>query len=368
MSTDKNTNQNTKPDANEKTVKNSSTGKAKITGRVISMLVLIFVLIGLYWVVKSYFDIGNKKYTNAAQIETYVNPINTRVSAYIKEIRYQEHQYVKKGDTLLILDDREILTQFGQAEAVYMAALASKVSSESSVKTVANNIATADANIAAAQAKLWNIEQNYRRYENLLKEEAVTQQQFDQIKTEYDAQKAQYNSLVNSKKTTSLSVDEAQSRIEMNEAEIMRAKSALEMAKLNLSYTVITAPHDGIMGRRSINIGQLLNPGQQVGTIVDTENIWVTANYREKQMQHVQVDGLAKIKVDALGGKEFEGKITAISGATGARYAAIPVDNSTGNFVKVQQRIPIRIEFTENNEREAIELLRTGMNVEVTLK
>src|SRR5690625_50729 len=116
MSTDKNTNQNTKPDANEKTVKNSSTGKAKITGRVISMLVLIFVLIGLYWVVKSYFDIGNKKYTNAAQIETYVNPINTRVSAYIKEIRYQEHQYVKKGDTLLILDDREILTQVGQAE------------------------------------------------------------------------------------------------------------------------------------------------------------------------------------------------------------------------------------------------------------
>src|SRR5699024_8306337 len=143
MSTDKNTNQDNNqditPDSNNKTAKKSSTGKAKITGRVISMLVLIFVLIGLYWVVKSYFDIGNKKYTNAAQIETYVNPINTRVSAYIKEIRYQEHQHVKKGDTLLILDDREILTQLGQAEAAYMAALASKISSESSVKTVANN-------------------------------------------------------------------------------------------------------------------------------------------------------------------------------------------------------------------------------------
>ena len=154
----------------------------------------------------------------------------------------------------------------------------------------------------------------------------------------------------------------------MNEAEIKRAENALEMAKLNLSYTVIMAPHDGIMGRRSVNVGQLLNPSQQVATIVDVNNVWITANYRENQMKNVEIDGLAKITVDALGGKEFEGKISAISGATGARYAAIPVDNSTGNFVKVQQRIPIRIEFTANNNAEELKQLRAGMNVQVTLK
>ena len=353
-------------------------GKAKI----INMVILVFVLVGLYWVVKSYFNIGNERYTNAAQVESFINPINTRVSAYIKEIRFVEHQYVKKGDTLLILDDREIQTQLGQAEAAYMAALASKNATSTFVRTASNNVNTLAANVEAAKAnleatksQLWNAEQNFNRYQNLLKDEAVTRQQFDQVKTEYDARKAQleaqvsqYQSVINSKTTSELSVSEVESKLGMNEAEIKRAENALEMAKLNLSYTVITAPHDGIMGRRTINIGQLLSPSQQVATIVDIDNIWITANYREKQMDKVSIDGLASVKVDALGGKEFEGKVTAVSGATGARYAAVPVDNSTGNFVKVQQRIPVRIEFTENNKPEDLKLLRAGMNVEVTLK
>jgi len=366
-----------KPIAKEKSKKKSNK-RAKI----INYLVLILVLGGLFWVVKAYFNIGNDRYTNAAQVESFINPINTRVSAYIKEIRFIEHQYVKKGDTLMILDDREIQTQLGQAEAAYMSALASKNAVLNSVKTATNNVNTATSNaqsakasIEATKARLWNTEQNYKRYENLLKDEAVTRQQFDQIKSDYEAQKAQleaqisqYQAAVNAKTTSELSVNEVQSRLAMNDAEIKRTENALEMAKLNLSYTVITAPHDGIMGRRTVNIGQLLNPSQQVATIVDINNLWITANYRENQMKNVTIGGLAKIKVDALGGKEFEGKITAISGATGARYSAVPVDNSTGNFVKVQQRIPVRIEFTENNKPEDLKLLRAGMNVEVTLK
>ncbi|HLV46463.1 MAG TPA: HlyD family secretion protein [Flavobacterium sp.] len=366
-----------KPIAKEKSKKKSNK-RAKI----INYLVLILVLGGLFWVVKAYFNIGNDRYTNAAQVESFINPINTRVSAYIKEIRFIEHQYVKKGDTLIILDDREIQTQLGQAEAAYMSALASKNAVLNSVKTATNNVNTATSNaqsakasIEATKARLWNTEQNYKRYENLLKDEAVTRQQFDQIKSDYEAQKAQleaqisqYQAAVNAKTTSELSVNEVQSRLAMNDAEIKRTENALEMAKLNLSYTVITAPHDGIMGRRTVNIGQLLNPSQQVATIVDINNLWITANYRENQMKNVTIGGLAKIKVDALGGKEFEGKITAISGATGARYSAVPVDNSTGNFVKVQQRIPVRIEFTENNKPEDLKLLRAGMNVEVTLK
>lgn len=222
---------------------------------------------------------------------------------------------------------------------------------------------------------MWNAQQNFNRYQNLLKDEAVTGQQFDQIKTDFEAQKAklemqiaQYQSIINTKATTQLSVNEAQSKLGLNEADIKRTKSALEMAKLNQSYTVITTPHDGIMGRRTVNIGQLLNASQQVATIVDTKNVWITANYRENQMGTVVIGGLATISVDALGGKVYEGKVTAISGATGARYAAVPVDNSTRNFVKVQQRIPLRIEFTKNNNAEHLKMLRAGMNVEVTLK
>ncbi|MFL9833673.1 HlyD family secretion protein [Chryseobacterium terrae] len=356
--------------------------KSKTRTKIINIAVLIAVLLGLGWLVKSYFNVGNDSYTNAAQIESFINPINTRVSAYIKDIKFVEHQHVKKGDTLLVLDNREILTQLGQAEAAYMSALASKNATSSSVKTVANNVGTANsnikvakANIDAAQARLWNAEQNYKRYENLLKDQAVSRQQFDQIKTDFEAQKAQlemqisqYQSIINSKHSSELTVNEVEAKLGMNDAEILRSKNALEMAKLNLSYTVITAPHDGIMGRRTVNVGQLLNASQQVATIVDVNSLWVTANYREGQMSAVKVGGLASISVDALPGKIYEGKITAISGATGARYSAIPVDNSTGNFVKVQQRIPIRIEFTKNNKPQDLNLLRAGMNVEINLK
>lgn len=350
--------------------------------KIINILILAGVVIGLFFVVKSYFNIGNDRYTNASQVESFINPVNTRVSAYIKEIRFVEHQYVKKGDTLLVLDDREIQTQLGQAEAAYMSAMASRNVADNSIKTVANNVNTAGANVEVARAnveavkaRLWNAQQNFNRYQNLLKDEAVTGQQFDQIKTDFEAQKAQlemqiaqYQSIINAKTTTQLSVNEAQSKLGLNEADIKRTKSALEMAKLNQSYTVIMAPHDGIMGRRTVNVGQLLNASQQVATIVDTRNVWITANYRENQMGNVVIGGLATISVDALGGRAYEGKVTAISGATGARYAAVPVDNSTGNFVKVQQRIPVRIEFTKNNNAEYLKMLRAGMNVQVTLK
>ena len=377
-----NTENNKTVQSNNKTVaKNEQKKKKSNIAKLINLVVLVMVLGGLFWVVKSYFNFGNDKYTNAAQVESFINPINTRVSAYIKEIRFVEHQPVKKGDTLLILDNREILTQVGQAEAAYMAALASKNVTSQSVNTASNNVNTVGANvqaasagIKAAKARLWNAEQNFNRYQNLLKDEAVTRQQFDQIKTEYESQKAQLEvqiaqlqSVVNTKRSSELTVNEVKSRIGLNDAEIKRVESALEMAKLNLSYTVITAPHDGIMGRRSVNVGQLLNPSQQVATIVDINNVWITANYRENQMENVKIGGLAKVTVDALRGKEFEGKITAISGATGARYSAVPVDNSTGNFVKVQQRIPVRIEFTDKNKIEDLKQLRAGMNVQVTI-
>ena len=377
-----NTENNKTVQSNNKTVaKNEQKKKKSNIAKLINLVVLVMVLGGLFWVVKSYFNFGNDKYTNAAQVESFINPINTRVSAYIKEIRFVEHQPVKKGDTLLILDNREILTQVGQAEAAYMAALASKNVTSQTVNTASNNVSTVGANvqaasagIKAAKARLWNAEQNFNRYQNLLKDEAVTRQQFDQIKTEYESQKAQLEvqiaqlqSVVNTKRSSELTVNEVKSRLGMNDAEIKRAENALEMAKLNLSYTVITAPHDGIMGRRSVNVGQLLNPSQQVATIVDINNVWITANYRENQMENVKIGGLAKVTVDALGGKEFEGKITAISGATGARYSAVPVDNSTGNFVKVQQRIPVRIEFTDKNKIEDLKQLRAGMNVQVTI-
>lgn len=339
----------------------------KIRAIISNIVVFLVIGFGLYWLVREYFHLGDKTYTEAAQVEEFINPINTRVSAYIKEIKFIEHQKVKKGDTLVILDDREILTQLGQAEAAYQNALAQRTATSSSVNTVSNNVSVMEANIAGAKARLWNAEQNLNRYKNLLASEAVTKQQYDQVKTEYDAQKAAYEALANQKQSANLSTTEVKSRLGINDAEIKRTKSALDMAKINLSYTVITAPYDGVMGRRTISEGQLIQPGQQVATIVLNGQKWVTANFLESQMPNIKIGEKMMMTADALGGQKFEGVVTAISAATGSRYSNVPTDNSTGNFIKVQQRIPVRIEFTASNTKEDVEKLSAGMNVNVKI-
>ncbi len=339
----------------------------RVKTTVINLLVFAFAVGGFYWLVTNYFHLNEDNFTNSAQVEEFINPVNTRVAGYIKEIKYNEHQAVKKGDTLVILDEREIRTQLAQAEAAYQNALASRNVTSSAVNTVSNNVNVANANIAGAKARLWNAEQNLNRYRNLLASEAVTRQQFDQVKTEYDATRATYETLISQKNTASLATGETRSRLGVNDAEIKRTAAMLDMAKINLSYAVITAPYDGIMGRRLINEGKLVQPGQQLGTIVLNGQKWVTANFLESQMPGVKIGEKINITVDALGGKKLVGEVTAISAATGSKYSNVPVDNSTGNFVKVQQRIPVRIEFTPKNKKEDLDQLRAGMNVNVTL-
>ncbi|WP_323674091.1 HlyD family secretion protein [Faecalibacter sp. LW9] len=342
--------------------------KQKISTICINLSVFVLVVLCFYWLVKKYYRIGDNTYTESAQIEEFINPINTRVSAYIKEIRFIEHQEVRKGDTLVVLDNREILTQLRQAEAAYKAANVSKNITNNSINTVSNTVSIAESNIAGAKARLWNAEQNLNRYKNLLEVEAISKQQFDQVKTEYDIANASYKALIGQQNTAKLTVNETEVKIGLNEADILKTKAALDMAKLNLSYTIITAPYDGVMGRRLINEGQLLQAGQQISTIVLKDSKWITANFLESQMPSIHIGTKLKMTADALGGEEFEGVVTAISAATGSKYANMPIDNSTGNFVKIQQRIPVRIEFTKVNDKNKISHLRAGMNMNIELK
>lgn len=354
--------------SNNKTQTGKRPGRNKKLVFFTNLLVFIVALITLFLVVKHYFHIGDKNFTNDAQIEAYINPINTRVSAYIREIKFEEHQKVKKGDTLVILDDSEIKIKVTQAEAVYLSVLAGEKTTQSSVHTIANNTSVIEANIAGAKSNLWSTEQNLKRFENLLKDEAVTQQQYEGIKTKYDAAKAQYEALLGKRKSIDLTLKEMEGRLDMSKAEIKQAEAALELARLKLSYTIITAPYDGFMGRRVVNEGQLLNPSQQIAIIVTDKKKWVIANFRETQMERITIGRIISIEVDALGKKIYKGVVTSISPATGSKLSTIPVDNSTGNFVKVQQRIPVRIDFTEENTIEDLKLLRVGMNVDVSVR
>lgn len=346
---------------------NQQKTKKNASGLVVNIVATLVIVAAGYWLFRIYFGTRGNLYTNDAQVEEYISPVNTRVAGYIKEVRFNEHQPVKKGDTLVVIDDRELAIQVEQAEAAWLSAQAAFQTGNSTVNTVQSNQQISEANIAAVEARLINAKGNLSRYENLLQEGAATQQQYDQAKAEHDALAAQTLALQRQYSTAGLSTSEARSRLDINSAEIKRTHAALAMAKLNLSYTIITAPYDGVTGRRNLQEGQLVQAGQTLVSMVRSDSKWIVANYKETDISGLSIGKKMIVEVDGLPGRKLTGTVTAISQATGSRYAAVPVDNSTGNFVKVQQRIPVRIDLvsTDNNAND-LQALRAGMNVIVT--
>ncbi len=342
--------------------------KNKLYLILLNAFVFIVTLLVIWYVIKNYLHINDNTYVSDAQVKAYISPINSRVPGYIDEIYFTEHQAVKKGDTLLTLDRTEFDNAITQAQAGLNQAEAGKISVISSVARVSSGESTVQASMYGVQAQLDNSKADLARYKNLLDNGAVTLQQYQQIETQVKTLQAQYNSMTKQKNTAKLSTNETQSQLAVSDAQIKAAQAGLKRAQLNLQYTVITAPEDGIMGRRTITAGQYIQPGQQIASLVQENSKWVEANLLETQIPLIQIGEVIQFKVDAIGKANFEGKITSISAATGAAYSAIPTDNSAGNFVKVQQRIPVKIEFTKNNDPKLLEKVRVGMNVVMTLK
>ncbi len=331
-------------------------------------LVLILVILGgIVWVASKFFHFGNVEYTDNAQVRQDIMPVNTRVQGFIKKIYFTEYQHVKKGDTLLVIEDSEFRLQLAQAEANYANAIVGKNAMNTTISTTQSNIAVSDAAISETKARLDNAKLEYDRYTTLLSQDAVTRQQFDRVKTDYDAARARYDQLTRQKNSTALLKQEQTQRREQNDGGIKIAEAALNQARLNLSYTVIVATADGVTGRKNIHEGQLVQPGQTMVDLVVADSRWIIANYKETQTSKMQPGQKVQISVDAVPGVTFEGRIQSISKATGASFSLVPQDNSSGNFVKVEQRIPVRIEFTDANSKENLERLRSGMNAECTV-
>lgn len=333
--------------------------------RAIPNFFIALVLVGgISWVCGKFIHLGNIEFTDNAQVKQHLTPVNTRVQGFIKNIYFEEYQPVKKGDTLVVIEDTEYRLKLAQAEADYKNAIAGKSAMHTTINTTQNNIFVTDAVIEEQRVRLKNAETDYKRYQELMKEEAVTPQQFDRVRTEYAATKAKYEQLLRQKQSSMLVKQEQTQRLEQNESEIKLAKAALELAKLNLSYTVICATTDGVTGRKDIHEGELVQAGQALVTLVDGTEKWVIANYKETQTTDMKRGQLVDMKVVAIPDIVYKGRIVSISDATGSFYSLIPQDNSAGNFVKVEQRIPVRIEFTDENTEENLQRLRAGMNVE----
>ena len=342
--------------------------KHKTKKLIYNITVLLLVIGGIIWVFSRFIHLGNVEYTDNAQIKQLIVPVNSRVQGFIKKVYFEEYQDMKKGDTLLLIEDAEFRLRVAQAEADYQNALSGKTVMTSTINTTQNDIAVSDAGIQEAKIRMDNAEREYIRYKNLLNQDAVTRQQYDAMKTNYAALKARYELLLRQKQTTTLVKQEQTQRLDQTYAGIKLAEAALEIARLNLSYTVIIAPCDGTTGRKDIQEGQLVQPGQTLVDMVDKNDKWIIANYKETQTANIHEGQKVDIKVDAIPNVIFKGIVKSISRATGASFSLIPQDNSAGNFVKVEQRIPLRINFSNGNKPEDMEKLRAGMNVECEVK
>ncbi len=338
--------------------------KQKTRRRLQNAGVIILICLCPGWVATRFWGFTSSTYTDNAHVERLIVPVNSRVQGFVSEVRFDDFTYVRKGDTLAIIDDAEYALRLAQARADLENAQKGRDAQSASTTTSLNDVAVSDAAIAEVKAQLDNAESDMRRYDRLLAKGAVTQQQYDAVKANYTALNARYRSITKRKQTASLVAAEKTVRLGQNDAAIEIARAALRLAELNLSYTAIIAPCDGYCADREIQPCQLVQPGQRLLDIVDASDVWVIANYREKQTSKMAVGDSVAITVDALPGIKYKGIISEISHATGSAYARQTRQNAVGNFVKVEQRIPVKIRFSASNAPASLERLRAGMNVE----
>jgi len=371
---------------------------------IIGIVVLLVVGFFVYRYVTSYED------TDDAQIDGHVNSISARITGHVTSLNVQDNQYVKAGTVLVEIDPSDYQVAYESAKADYENAQAAAVaagvnvpitsvntdsqvsSSQADVDSARAGIQAARQQFDAAKAQLQQAQANdvkaqndLGRYQQLVTKQEISQQQFDQATAAAKASTAAVEAARANADAAQQQVIQAQGKLvqaqanfryaataprQMQviraraagaEADVQRKKAALDQAQLNLQYTKIVAPVEGIVSDRTVEVGQNVAPGQELLKVIPLEDVWVTANYKETQLREMKVGQSVTIKVDASG-REYKGKVNSVAGASGARFSLLPPENATGNYVKVVQRIPVKIvlEPGANNDHE----LRPGMSVE----
>lgn len=328
----------------------------------ITIIACVLVASGIILGIWFYVFNRNHEETNDAQVEQYVTPIMSRITGYVQEVRFDENQFVHKGDTLVVIDNREYQSKLNVALADVQSAKQSSVVAEKNVATTASSTAIGESQLAAAKTNLWKTKLEYDRYKALVKDEAATSQQLEKVKADYESAQAHFQEMRDRIQSSNLSTSQAQANVPTMQTNIASKQAVADNAALFLSYTIITAPYDGWVGKRTIQPGQMVKEGQSLLSIVSKEK-WITANFKETQLQYLTVGQEVKIQADAINGKEFTGIVKSLSPASGARFSLLPPDNATGNFVKIEQRIPVRIQLKDADKQA--DFLRAGMNITV---
>jgi membrane fusion protein (multidrug efflux system) len=334
--------------------------------KLIFPIILALVLVGaLLFSAKEYFYLQSHEETDNAQIDADISPVVTRVGGYVKEIRFQDNQFVKEGDTLVVLDDRDYQLRLQQAQAALGATRQTVDVSQTQVSEAQTGIATAQANVEAAKVRVWKANEDFNRYQNLYNDHAITKAQFDDAKAEKEAAEAALNVAQTQIPVQAHRVNTNKSQVGAAASNLASRQADIDFAKLQLSYTVITAPASGVVSKRNIQLGQLVQAGQTLFAVVNERGIYVTANFKETQLEKLKVGEKVDIVPDAYSDKTIQGTVESFSGATGAKFSLLPPDNATGNFVKVVQRVPVKI--TLQSDSNTLAVLRPGMSVKVVV-
>ena len=331
---------------------------SKLITVVASILVFSGIILGIWF----YIFNKNHEETNDAQVDQYVTPIMARITGYVQEVRYNENQFVHKGDTLIVIDNKEYTSHLNMALADVENAKSNVTAIEKNVATTANTTSVRQSQLVAAKTQVWKTKLEYNRYQSLLKEDAATEQQVEKVKADYELAKAHYEEIANTIQSAVLNTSEASAKIPTAQTVIHSKQAVADNAGLFLSFTVITAPYDGWVGKKMIQPGQMIKEGQTLVSIVSKEK-WITANFKETQLQYLSVGQEVEMSADAVDGRKFIGIIESLSPASGARFSLLPPDNATGNFIKIEQRVPVRIKLKENDQQT--DFLRAGMNMVV---
>ncbi|MFT3901638.1 MAG: HlyD family secretion protein [Niabella sp.] len=362
---------------NKTTHKDNTANPRKKQSRKFAIVFGILVVLGAVFGTYKYIQSQKHEETEDAQVSSRISPVIPRVGGYVAAIKVKDNQYVKKGDTLLVLDDQDYRVKLQEAEARLISAKsnvgvaqAGEFVTQNNVVSTQANTNTVEAQIESAKVNLWRAKQDFERYQNLIKDHSITQQQFEQVQAAYLIAQKQLGVLeaqrqAAGKQTAAVAAQKQINRgqIAVANASIAQAEAGVDAAKLSLGYTVVTAAVDGHVGTVNIQPGQMVQAGQALFQIVPDDEKWVVANFKETQLSKMKLGQKVSIKVDAFPDEEMEGTVTSFAPATGAKTSLLPPDNASGNFIKTVQRVPVRIDFVKNTKRELLDRLSSGMNV-----
>ncbi len=342
------------------------TKEAKKKNKVLPIILGVLIVLGAIFGINEYLYSSKHIDTDDAQIDGDISPVVARVGGYVKDIKFEENTKVNQDSVLVTLDDRDYKIKLEQAEAGQVGANASVGVSQAQIAATSANTSTAKANIEAAQVKLSLAQKDYDRYANLIKDGAITQQAFDQAKAQKETAQASYQAAVDQYNAAVKQVGTTQSQLNVSHSGVSQHQSDVDFAKLQLSYTEIKAPTTGIISKKNVQKGQLVQAGQSLFAIVNENSLYVTANFKETQLEKLHPGLKVKIVVDAYTDEPIEGEVYNFAPITGAKGSLLPPDNATGNFVKVVQRVPVKIKLL-TKDKAVLDKLRPGMSVKVSV-